>query len=240
MTALQGLDELLPLLTGLFSAGHCVGMCGGVIAAYSMGSAQSLGIGSTKRSAFHPSRLLPHLLYNGGRIAIYTVLGGLFGALGKLEIWFAPHTKIGGGIHLFFAVVMLAYGLSALGVPSLQNLTRPRSSAWLTERVGPIIRQISTLRPLLLGLISGFLPCSLLIAMQIQAIASGSITAGMTILGLFGIGTALPLFSLGLLTTNLTAISRYRLFQIAGLLILIMAFREFNIFIVLFFNSSWP
>lgn len=226
MIPLPELDKLLPLLTGFFSAGHCIGMCGGIVAAYSMGSAVSLA--KLKRPPFHPSRLLPHLLYNGGRVTVYTLLGGLFGAFGKLGNEYAPHAEVTGGIHLFFGMVMLAYGLSALGVPSLQSLTRLGSFTWVMKQIRPLIRQTPTLRPLLLGLFSGFLPCSLLVAMQVKAMASGSSTAGMAVLGLFGIGTTLPLISLGLLTTHLTAINRYRLFQIAGLLILIMALQEFK------------
>ncbi len=203
------LEWTLPFLTGLFSAGHCIGMCGGIVAAYSMGTATEHGT------------LTPHLLYNGGRITSYSLLGGLFGAIG-------PQAEAGGLAHLLFGAVLLTYGLAALGVTRLQRLVHMEPPAWLFARLGPLIKNSSALRPLLLGLVSGLLPCALLMAMQIQAMASGSTLAGMLLLASFGLGTALPLFSLGLLTTRLTPTSRQRLMQMAGLLILVMAGLEFE------------
>lgn len=199
------MEWMLPLLTGLFGAGHCIGMCGGIVMAYSMGSASA--------------GLLPHLLYNGGRITSYTLLGGLLGAIG-------PRADLGGVAHLIFGVVLLAYGLSTLGVTPLQRLTRLETPTWLISRLAPLLSQTTTARPLLLGLSSGLLPCALLIAMQIKAMASGSGMAGMATLALFGLGTTLPLLTLGLLTTYLTPTTRVRLMQVAGLLILVMAYQE--------------
>lgn len=201
------MEWILPLLTGLFSAGHCIGMCGGIVMAYSMGSTSA--------------GLLPHLLYNGGRITSYTLLGGLLGAVG-------PRADLGGVAHLIFGVVLLAYSLSTLGVTPLQRLTRLEPPTWFIARLAPLLSQTTTLRPLFLGVFSGLLPCALLIAMQIKAMASGSSIAGMTTLALFGLGTALPLLTLGLLTTYLTPTTRFRLLQVAGLLILMMAYQEFE------------
>ncbi|MBF0460159.1 MAG: sulfite exporter TauE/SafE family protein [Magnetococcales bacterium] len=213
------LEWTLPLLTGLLSAGHCIGMCGGIVTAYSMGSAAT-GTGT---------RILPHLLYNGGRLISYSVLGALFGGLGQQATtgihWGDIHWD--GVAHLLFGLILLAYGLSALGVHRLQRLTQLEPPAWLLTRLGKLVQNTATARPLLLGLGSGLLPCSLLIAMQVEAMASGSLLTGMTTLALFAIGTSLPLLSLGLLTTHLTPTSRYRLLQAAGLLILVMAGQEF-------------
>src|SRR5690625_6491083 len=55
------------LVVGLLGSGHCLAMCGGIGAA--------LGASSRGR----PGLIL---LFNGGRIASYTLLGALMGALG--------------------------------------------------------------------------------------------------------------------------------------------------------------
>ncbi|WP_168119064.1 sulfite exporter TauE/SafE family protein [Paenibacillus sp. HB172176] len=59
----------LIILTGLFSAPHCIGMCGGIVSAVSMQTTV------TARSSM--------LLYNGGRILSYTVMGAVMGTAGS-------------------------------------------------------------------------------------------------------------------------------------------------------------
>ena len=59
----------LIILTGLFSAPHCIGMCGGIVSAVSLQTTAS-----ARRSM---------LLYNGGRIMSYTVMGAVMGMVGS-------------------------------------------------------------------------------------------------------------------------------------------------------------
>ena len=54
-------------LVGLLGGGHCVGMCGGIVGALSMGGG---------------GRFSLHLAYNAGRIASYGAAGALAGLLG--------------------------------------------------------------------------------------------------------------------------------------------------------------
>ena len=61
---------LTALLAGLLGGVHCVGMCGGIVAAFSFRAD-----GSTP-----PFRL--HLAYNLGRVTSYALFGALAGALG--------------------------------------------------------------------------------------------------------------------------------------------------------------
>ena len=61
------------LLTGLAGGfGHCVGMCGPVVAAYSLGE-QNL-------------RYLHHILYNLGRITTYMFMGAVVGLTGSFLV----------------------------------------------------------------------------------------------------------------------------------------------------------
>ncbi len=57
------------MLTGLFSAPHCIGMCGGIVSAVSLNSSASA----------HKSMLL----YNAGRVLSYTMLGAVMGVVGS-------------------------------------------------------------------------------------------------------------------------------------------------------------
>jgi sulfite exporter TauE/SafE len=65
------------------SFGHCIGMCGGIVLAYS--SVKINSNDSKKRQA------LMHLLYNFGRVTTYTFLGFIFGYLGTY--WFFTNGK---------------------------------------------------------------------------------------------------------------------------------------------------
>ena len=68
--------SLISIITIAFlgSFGHCVGMCGGIVVAYS----------STKIKSHWNKQVqaIAHLLYSFGRITTYTILGALFGLVG--------------------------------------------------------------------------------------------------------------------------------------------------------------
>ena len=72
----EGVGYLSALLVGLLGGVHCVGMCGGIVGAL------TLGVPAAKRGA---GSTLPFLLaYNFGRIASYTAAGAIVGGLGML------------------------------------------------------------------------------------------------------------------------------------------------------------
>ena len=88
----------------LGSFGHCMGMCGGIIIAYS----------STKidKQFSKQKQVLSHLLYSFGRISTYVVLGAMFGYLGGV----ASFSNLANGILLILAALfMILSGLSLLG-----------------------------------------------------------------------------------------------------------------------------
>ena len=64
------------LLVGLLGSSHCIGMCGGIVAALNMGIAD--GPQSSQKT------LIPYQLsYNAGRIVSYVLVGLVAGALGS-------------------------------------------------------------------------------------------------------------------------------------------------------------
>lgn len=69
----------------LGSVGHCIGMCGGFVVAYSSAKIDS---NSSKYYQF-----LSHLAYNIGRVTAYTFLGTIFGYIGSV-ISFLKHLLV--------------------------------------------------------------------------------------------------------------------------------------------------
>ena len=207
------------LVAGILGGGHCLGMCGGFVVAYSVGAPQG---------ANRIAPLLPHLLYHGGRIAVYTGLGGLFGTVGGLTSWGGVRHDVGGVVHLLFGTLLVLYGLSTLGVPGLGRWAdQGPSMAFMIRWGGAWLSQVRhTMRPLVFGLLTGLLPCNLHYAMQLKAVATGSASGGMTLLFLFGVGTAVPLLVLGLVAKRLSVRARRWMVWGAGVLIVILGVGE--------------
>ena len=81
MTITRMLTEvslLSAFVVGLLGGVHCVGMCGGIVAALSMGLPEQQRTGAARR------RYL--LAYNIARIGSYTLAGALLGGVGWLAI----------------------------------------------------------------------------------------------------------------------------------------------------------
>ncbi|WP_297431410.1 sulfite exporter TauE/SafE family protein, partial [Sulfurimonas sp.] len=88
----------------LGSFGHCIGMCGGIVVAYS--TTKIDGKWSKTKQAF------AHLLYSFGRIFTYTLLGAMFGFLGGV----ATFNNFTNGMLLIIAgTFMILAGLSLSG-----------------------------------------------------------------------------------------------------------------------------
>ena len=93
----MGNIDLIIILTTAFlgSVGHCIGMCGGIVVAYSSAKIDP-------RSNYI-QQTISHLAYNFGRVTTYAMLGALFGFIGQV-VAFTPTTK---GILFVFTVIGL-------------------------------------------------------------------------------------------------------------------------------------
>ena len=168
-------------LLGLFSSPHCVGMCGGVL----------LGTAADSPRAWRAS-----LGYNVGRIASYTAIGALFGALGT-----ALHYS---GSVKSMVFTMLGLAVALLGLNQWGLL--PGLRALLPEQPSPCrlpARLRSEAQPLLIGLLTGLMPCGALYAMWLQAVAAGSALRGAAAMLAFALGTAPLLLLFGSLSSLL-------------------------------------
>lgn len=75
---MEGINYFSAFLIGLAGGVHCVGMCGGIVAALRMVSPKG-------------ASALPYTLaYNMGRIVSYTIAGAITGALGKIAADYIP------------------------------------------------------------------------------------------------------------------------------------------------------
>ncbi|MBF0371390.1 MAG: sulfite exporter TauE/SafE family protein [Magnetococcales bacterium] len=206
---------------GVLATGHCAGMCGGLITAYSLRSGEACrGL-----SPLHGKRLLPHLLYNAGRVGSYVLLGGIIGWVGSFIEVGSTLAGLKGVPHLLFGSAMILFGLDALGVMPLlggQAGSKGGAGGWILARAGKLLGDHGSSRVFALGMLTALLPCSLHWAFQAKAAATGSVWGGMGVMLAFGLGTMGPLMGLGLFASALGVTSRRWLMWGAGVTVLVM------------------
>ena len=191
-------------LVGLLGGVHCVGMCGGIVAALTM---------SVPHAGRPQARVqLPYLLaYNAGRIASYTIAGLLMGGIGGLVVSL-------GDLHLTRLIFELLAGLFMilLGLyladwwRGLSLLERMGARLW--KYLEPVGRRLLPVRnsshALLLGLVWGWLPCGLVYSVLIWAMAAGNWWKGGMLMFSFGMGTLPNLLLLGAFAVRVAALVR--------------------------------
>jgi len=211
-------------LVGLLGGVHCVGMCGGIVTALSMGLPQSRsGTGARWRYL---------LAYNLARISSYSVAGGLFGGVGWIAANWSGLHQVQLLLQLVAAVFMVVLGLYLAGWwRGLVQLERMGGLVW--TRLEPLGRRFLPVRTsgqaFLLGLVWGWLPCGLVYSVLIWSISTADPLYGAALLLSFGLGTLPNLLAMGLVAERLSArVGDPRVRQLAGLLV--MGFGVFSLY----------
>ena len=214
---LTEISWLTAFLAGLLGSVHCLGMCGGI------SGALTLGLPEPVRRSY--VRLLPYLLaYNSGRIASYTVAGAFLGLVGnQMAHVVTPQVALTVG-RILSGLFMLALGLYIAGWwTGLMGLEKLGVKLW--RHMEPLGRGLlppkGPLQALGLGLVWGWLPCGLVYSALAWSLVSGSALEGVRIMLAFGLGTLPMLLAMGTAARWLTQITRMqRVRQAAGVVIL--------------------
>ncbi|MCL5256295.1 MAG: sulfite exporter TauE/SafE family protein [Chloroflexi bacterium] len=215
----QGYASLpLVFLVGLTAGiSTCMALVGGLL----------LGV-SARFAEKHPDaspvqKFKPHLFFNTGRIILFTILGGLIGYLGS---FMQLSGTLRGLMMVAVAAVMAMVGLQLTGImPRLDGVSFTLPKA-LGARLGIQTRtekEYSTGSAMMLGGLTFFLPCGFTQAMQLYAISSGSFLTGALTLGVFAIGTAPGLLTVGGVTSVVRGSFAKPFYKFAGLAVVAMA-----------------
>ncbi len=191
---------LSAFLVGLLGGVHCVGMCGGIV------TALTLGLPGQVRTT---SRMLPFLLaYNAGRLSSYTLAGGLMGGIGWMAIHWAAIRQVQMGLQVVAALFMVALGLYLGGWWRGLSLVESLGSR-LWRHIEPFARRFMPVRTVsrafVLGVFWGWLPCGLVYSVLIWSISSGGPLYGAGLMLAFGIGTLPLMLVLGAATGRVSA-----------------------------------
>jgi len=204
-------------LIGLLGGMHCIGMCGGFVAMYSLKKPE-------ERASFPY-----HALYNAGRITTYSLLGGAVGVLGSFLDQAAQLRGIQSSVLLFAGIVMVLMGLNIAGLFGrgvLIDQSDITKSSVFRSALRTVINMNSVWALFLLGLLLGLLPCGLLYPVLIMAGASGGFLPGVLTMVVFGIGTVPVMMGFGFLVTRIRPHFRRSIYRVAALLIIILGFQS--------------
>jgi sulfite exporter TauE/SafE len=215
---------VLAFVTGLISSfGHCLGMCGGIVAIYSARQAAlAKSEGASPKLLSRIGSLTPvHI----GRIITYTFLGALIGLAGSLLDQFGGLVGLQGVFSILVGIAMVAVALSLMGVlpPIEVALASIRGGASPMKPMRSLFGKRGLAANLGLGILWGFLPCGLVFAMLVVAAQTQSLWGGALTMLAFGLGTVPTLLGFSLATNLLSPQLRGRLQFFAGILILLFA-----------------
>lgn len=182
----------------LGSFGHCIGMCGGIVVAYS----------TIKIDPKSPkiSQSAAHLLYSFGRVFTYSILGAIFGALGGVVLF----SNTANGILLIVAgVAMILAGLSLMGkIKFLTIIEHSFSSSSVYKKAfKSILNSKSNSSFFILGMLNGLLPCGFVYFFAITAASTADPIYGALVMAIFGMSTIPAMFGVGFLSSLASATS---------------------------------
>ncbi len=201
-------------MTGVLGGfGHCIGMCGPIVAS------QVLTRIAGGRSSW--SNLAPNLLYNGGRLTTYALIGGLMGYSGSFANIAGRLVSVQNVTAVAVGIIMIAMGLSIAGVWNGTALIEKHNSV-VMRLASKVLALTSVYRPYILGLVLGLLPCGLSYTVFIAAAGTGGLVPGMLTALLFGIGTLPALLLFGAIVSSLGATVRSRIYRAGGIVVVLM------------------
>jgi sulfite exporter TauE/SafE/copper chaperone CopZ len=133
------------------------------------------------------SDVKPMMLFHGGRLISFAILGGVLGAIGSaIGISFTVTAMLG----IIASIVMILLGLNLVGVFEKNIISLPSGVFSFFRKI-----EHKTIAPFLVGVGTFFLPCGFTQAMQVAALSSGSFLSGLMIMTAFALGT-LPMLAL--------------------------------------------
>lgn len=206
----QNTSFAMLFVIGLITSLHCVAMCGGINLSQSISKYPSLA----NENKF--SKFLPSLMYNGGRVVSYTIIGGIVGALGSVVSISGTGKAL---VSIVAGIFMVIMGLNLMNVfPWLRKLN-PRMPKIFANKIHSEKRGRG---PFVVGLLNGLMPCGPLQAMQIYALSAGSFFAGAVSMFLFSLGTVPLMFAFGAVSSMLTAKFTKRMMTVSAFLVIIL------------------
>ncbi|WP_353958843.1 sulfite exporter TauE/SafE family protein [Vibrio tapetis] len=205
-------DWIAALMVGFLGAGHCMGMCGGIA------SAMSLGSNSSNRTTFIT------LCYNLGRLLTYCIAGALIGGTVSSIAEVADYNHAFVYLRLLAAIFMILLALY-LGKWWFGLLFIEKMGQHLWKHLSPLGNKLLPLQSpwhaIPFGMVWGWLPCGLVYSMLTWSAVAGDAVSGAMIMLAFGLGTLPSMVMIGFGATKIQSLQRSPTFRQIGALLLL-------------------
>lgn len=171
---------LSAIILGLMGSLHCVGMCGPI--------AFMLPVDRTSNL----KKISQIFIYHFGRLMAYSIMGILFGFIGKGLYVFGIQQKL----SILIGVLMIVVILIPYKTFNKYNFSKPLYIliSKVKNRLGKALKKKTADTFLTIGFLNGFLPCGLVYMALFGAIAMANPLEGGLYMMLFGAGT-IPLMT---------------------------------------------
>jgi len=168
------------LILGLLGSLHCVGMCGPI----------AFMLPVDRSNSFRKVSQIG--IYHFGRLLAYSILGVVFGLVGKSFYLFGIQQQL----SIIIGILMIVLVLIPSQTLGKYNLSRPLNKiiSKVKSSLGKALKKKTADTFLTIGFLNGFLPCGLVYMAVFGAVATGSLLEGSLYMVLFGLGT-IPLMT---------------------------------------------
>ncbi|WP_034043929.1 sulfite exporter TauE/SafE family protein [Wocania ichthyoenteri] len=168
------------LILGLLGSFHCIGMCGPI--AFMLPVDRS---NSTKK-------IIQISIYHFGRLLAYSLIGLVFGLVGKSLYIFGLQQQL----SIIIGILMIIVILIPVRTFNKYNVSKPlyKLISKVKSALGKALKKKTADTFLTIGFLNGFLPCGLVYMAVFASITTGNALQGSLYMMLFGLGT-IPLMT---------------------------------------------
>ncbi|MBU1034082.1 sulfite exporter TauE/SafE family protein [Patescibacteria group bacterium] len=217
-------------LTGLTSGGlSCLAMQGGLLASIIANQKEDELKSNVKKNnspkSFDQLDWLPVSLFLLAKLVVHVLLGFFLG-------WLGSKVELSLTVRLIFqsiaALFMLATAGNLLDLHPIFRYVVFQPPKFVQRMVKNSTKSKALFTPVILGLMTIFIPCGVTQAMEVLAITSGSSMIGALIMFFFVLGT-LPLFAIvGVATAKLSEAFKQSFMKIAAAILIFLGLSSIN------------
>lgn len=211
-----GILFVIGLLTGF----HCIGMCGGLVVAYS-----TVGAKTNSEEKKSKKSYLPHFQYNLGRLVSYTLIGGILGSAGA---FFGINPTFTGSVLLVAGAFMVLLGFSFFTKFKILKKIKLKTPDFIARFLYNQKHSDNPRGPLVIGLLNGLMPCGPLQAVQLYALTTGDFFNGAMSMGIYALGTIPMMFGFGVAISKISRTYIHKIIKFSGILIVLLGIMMFN------------